>query len=622
MPRRFTPLLFVAAIALGVSSCSQPAGVHIDVNLGDFSKNGLQLTVVLHSNKGFADLGPAAPDKAATATTEEFNGDDSPDVVVKFPGPFDPTKSFLVHLTNSPEVTVWAEAVLFDDEKVIATGRTTEQTLSPGGRLTLTLELEMPLPDQPPITPATRDTDLASDKPKVTTVHGPGVPQPAATSGIAAVAACDVNGDGRKDLVIGAPNVTARGVDDGAGVVYVAFAPFASSDVALKPDDPTQFTFYGATSGAHLGAAVACADLDGDAFDDFVVGAPDAELSGRVYGFQGRTAFATAKKTPDVVWGPASKTTAKFGSVLLAANLAPSASKKTTEIVVSAVGSVSDGVRPAVHVLRPALSTTLIDVDQADHVTISGVPAASLAAGDLDGTGGGIDLVLGFPTYKVPGDTEGSGAVVMFKDLDPTVAKALDGTLADVAAGYTTRMVGEPDTQFGKAVLVMNTRGAGDDLYVGAPTAGPSKRGLVWAFRHDDAFFPDGGVRNLKPESTPKLDAGDAGAHFGSSLAACASGSAGAPVYGLAVGGPDAKRVDARRGVGGAYLYSGGTGFNFSLLERMYGAAPDEHLGTAVACGQILDEDPAVRDAKADVVAVSPYADSGAGAAYLRASRP
>jgi hypothetical protein len=612
---RARKLLPLAALVLGGLSCSQPAGVRLDVEVGGFAQQGRNLTVVLHSSTGFKDQGPMTVDNGAlTAETLEFDGDDSPDIVVKFLGPFPATKSFRVTMGASPEVTVWANAVLFDETtKLIAQGTTTKQTLAAGGRLTLDIKMDAPPVDAPPVTATTRDTDLASDKPKVTTVSGPGK-----GAGISAVAACDVNGDGLQDLVIGVPNATARDVDEAAGAVFVLLAPFASNDVALSSGDPKQFVTFGAAAGDHLGAAVACANLDNDTFDDFVAGAPDAVGSGRVYGFTGRTAFATAKKGPDVTWGPMSTTVAEFGSVLLAADFD---GDKKTEIVVSALGSLPPNgtpVKPVIHVLRPvATADALIDVDKPDHPTVSGVPAASLAAGDLDGSGAGVDLVLGVPTYKVAGDTTGSGAIVMLANVDATMNTQYDGTLADPKTGYTTRMVGDVDTQFGKAVLVMNTRGLGDDLYVGAPTAGLEKRGLVYAFKHDDGFFPVGGTRNFDPTKTPKLDAGEAGAHFGSALAACASGTPGAPIFSLGVGAPDATRVAGRAGVGAAYLFSGGTVFDFPLIERMYGAAPGDRVGTSVACGQLLDG-----DLTAEIVAVSPFANESSGALYLRASRP
>ncbi|MCK6521820.1 FG-GAP-like repeat-containing protein [Myxococcota bacterium] len=87
----------------------------------------------------------------------------------------------------------------------------------------------------------------------------------------AAVDLGDLDGDGRDDVVVGAP-----GDEFGAGKVYV----FLSNDDGTV-DSAASITVSGAALGDGLGEGVAAsADLDGDGLEDVVVSRPGAELSG------------------------------------------------------------------------------------------------------------------------------------------------------------------------------------------------------------------------------------------------------------------------------------------------------------------------------------------------------
>ena len=87
----------------------------------------------------------------------------------------------------------------------------------------------------------------------------------------AAVDLGDLDGDGRDDVVVGAP-----GDEFGAGKVYVFF-----SNDAGTVDTAASVVISGAALGDGLGEGVAAsADLDGDGRDDVVVSRPGAELSG------------------------------------------------------------------------------------------------------------------------------------------------------------------------------------------------------------------------------------------------------------------------------------------------------------------------------------------------------
>lgn len=84
--------------------------------------------------------------------------------------------------------------------------------------------------------------------------------------GAALAGACDVNGDGLADFVVGAP-----GSDSNKGAVHV----FGGRQVSLN-STPVG-TRYGFTAGSRFGSAVSCAgDTDADGYLDLVIGEPSA----------------------------------------------------------------------------------------------------------------------------------------------------------------------------------------------------------------------------------------------------------------------------------------------------------------------------------------------------------
>ena len=102
--------------------------------------------------------------------------------------------------------------------------------------------------------------------------------------GRAVAAAGDVNGDGIADFLVGAP-----GGHGAAGVTGTVSLYLGAPDSVFEPP---ALVFEGETAGDEFGYAVAGAgDVDGDGYDDFVVGAPGndgaAFQAGRVYLFAG-----------------------------------------------------------------------------------------------------------------------------------------------------------------------------------------------------------------------------------------------------------------------------------------------------------------------------------------------
>jgi hypothetical protein len=106
--------------------------------------------------------------------------------------------------------------------------------------------------------------------------------QASAHLGASVADAGDVNGDGRSDVIVGAPLYDAGQTDEGAAFVFVAGA----SGLASGTPATAQATLQSDQANAHLGASVAAAgDVNGDGYADVIVGAPQysdgAAASGR-----------------------------------------------------------------------------------------------------------------------------------------------------------------------------------------------------------------------------------------------------------------------------------------------------------------------------------------------------
>ncbi len=113
------------------------------------------------------------------------------------------------------------------------------------------------------------------------------------------VASGDVNGDGYDEIIVGAS--FAAGSDNGQGEAGEARVVMGSATVAMGTLDLASgdaLTIYGADAGDQAGSSVTVGDVDGDGFDDIVVGAnsadgpnEDRDEAGEAYVISSRTIY-------------------------------------------------------------------------------------------------------------------------------------------------------------------------------------------------------------------------------------------------------------------------------------------------------------------------------------------
>jgi hypothetical protein len=118
-------------------------------------------------------------------------------------------------------------------------------------------------------------------------------------SGRSVASAGDVNGDGFADLIIGAYTADPNGSRSGSSyVVFGKAGAFASSINLSALDGTNGFRLDGVAVDDYSGGSVASAgDVNGDGFDDLIVGAYEADPNGQdsagsAYVVFGRSAFA------------------------------------------------------------------------------------------------------------------------------------------------------------------------------------------------------------------------------------------------------------------------------------------------------------------------------------------
>jgi hypothetical protein len=268
-----------------------------------------------------------------------------------------------------------------------------------------------------------------------------------------AVAVGDWESDGERDLLVGAPDADDGGRD--AGAVYLA-APESASALDLP------LVLYG-TDGSGAGATIVWgSDLDADGSKDFIVGAPDGSVAWLV-----GARPTTGRSLDDVAWlemtGHEGET--GFGSGIAAEYDLDA--DGTDDVAVAAPGDDLAGDRAGAIFVFSHPGGGAVDADDADVTVVGGASgdqmgAALLSPGDVDGDGDD-DLVVGAPG----GDDAGldAGAVYLFTG-------PLTGQI-EASAATSVVLGASPGDAFGTACAMDS-----GELGVGAPGSHDGAGGL------------------------------------------------------------------------------------------------------------------------------------------------
>ncbi|MBK7876822.1 MAG: VCBS repeat-containing protein [Planctomycetes bacterium] len=380
----------------------------------------------------------------------------------------------------------------------------------------------------------------------------------------------DVNGDGRSDLLVGAPSSDAGGLDSGSVALHRAGLAGLESVAGWSfPTSPTGF------AGHEIGASAALAgDVNNDGFGDVLVGAPGTSNGqaneGRAYLFYGNASGAPSTLSGQFWFFESNELDAEVGrSVASAGDVNGDG---YVDVLVGAPGRhLADLNRGAVFVFHGSAT----GLPTTPSLVLSGplgdtrFGAAVACAGDVN-RDGYSDVIVGAPNAD-DGAVPDAGAAYLFvgsaTGLIPTPASIGRGAGPNAAFGAALASAGDVD------------RDGYADLVVGAPfhqAAAPTGGGRVTVHRGGSGPAPDVFATTLRT-----FDGGQANAEFGASVGGI--GDLDADGYSdLVLAAPRHDGVGADSGRLLVYLGSS-TGPAAAATQTLAGGATGVQLGGSVA---------------------------------------
>ena len=334
--------------------------------------------------------------------------------------------------------------------------------------------------------------------------------------GAAVGSAGDVNGDGFDDVIVGAGGADFGGTN--AGAAYVVFGKadgFATNIQLAAMTGADGFRISGVEAKSYLGSSVNSAgDLNGDGFDDIVVGsigsAAGGKYSGVAYVIFGKSTFGVEVKAGTGgfrIKGAAPGDSLGFG----AGSAGDVNGDGFSDLVVGAFNSNANGTRSgAAYVIfgRTASFGTdfsLASLDGSNGFRLLGKPGdvagyAASTAGDVNGDGFD-DVIIGASGGGFSGAAFGNSYVVYGK---AGFAADFDLGTVDGANGFKLVRAQAGDGSGSAVSNAGDVNGDGfDDVLVGAPFGNPSVAYLVYG--------SDSGAVTLPGDANANTLTGDGG---------------------------------------------------------------------------------------------------------------
>lgn len=377
--------------------------------------------------------------------------------------------------------------------------------------------------------------------------------------GRAVFSAGDVNGDGHDDVLVGAPGYTALGSGEGRAYLYLGF----TDGLAHSP----AWTVDGGQAGAGLGLSVAGAgDVNGDGYDDVVVGAPlhDSASSnvGRAYLFLGSASGLATSPAWSAEGGQGG---ARFGSAVSSAGDVDG--DGYGDVLVGAAGDDLGGIDAGRAYLFLGSSVGLMPTPA---WTVEGGQAGeelglALCAGDVNADGY-ADVVVAAPFHAGVGIH--SGRAWLYRGSALGLASSPEWTVEGA----------QPGAEFGRSVAIGDLNGDGPaEIIAGAPGS-DSGVGHVHVFR--------GSILGPLEASSWEAAGDQPGQRLGSTVAS--PGDVDGDGSGDLAVGSDPVRRDPQLGAQVFY------GDEMPIPEHDWmaeGDATGEHLGYFVANAGDVDDD-------------------------------
>ncbi|UQU65213.1 VCBS repeat-containing protein [Couchioplanes caeruleus] len=329
-----------------------------------------------------------------------------------------------------------------------------------------------------------------------------GVPGASATSDWFAdsLAAGDVTGDGRDELLVGIPGKKVGGKKEaGAAVVLKGSASGVVATGAKWIDQNSSGVPGGAETGDHFGGGVAIGKINKDKYRDVVIGAPQEDDgqawmgSGSVTQFWGGSAGVSSKKVT-VVSGSSTGAVAEakdavvwyLGGVLAIGDTNGDGYGEVVagDSAAQANWEINGGVVVTLKVGGSGITTKgMVLLSQHDR-SIAGSAedndyfGDSIAVGDV--TQDGIaDVLVGVPGEDI-GGTADAGEVVLLRGSRTGLTGSGSWTLTQSSGGVPDGP--ETGDAFGAAVSLLNLNGKnGLDAAVGAPGESVAGDAAGWA---------------------------------------------------------------------------------------------------------------------------------------------